>query len=209
MGQALGRGGSRGTPMARRAGSMGGDRRGRCRGDDPFRGCRRAGNVRGQAARWHGFIRGGAGDAPSRHGSARGGRRAGERHSSGRGRRGRWRLAGFRAVAAGLRPPHDGRSGWRRRSLGRRGRRGQIGRRRRGLVLRARAPRTRGRRTGRLGCRRCPHRGERRDRPGTADRRVSLERPVARGPHQTADPPRGDRRGASRARSRDELCDRS
>ncbi len=96
-----------------------------------------------------------------------------------------------------------GDRGRRRRSLGRRGRRGQIVGRRRGLVLRARTPRSRGRRTGRLGCRRCPHRGERRDRPGSTDRRVPLERPVSRGPHQADDPPRGYRRCASRARSRD------
>ena len=122
----LGVGRPRGPPMAGRAGSLGGDRRGRCRSDDALRGCRRARNVRGQSARWHGFIRGRAGDAPSRHGSSWGGRRAGERHSSGRARRGRWLVAGLRAVAAGLRAPHDRRSGGRRRSPGRRGRRSQI-----------------------------------------------------------------------------------
>ena len=106
-----------------------------------------------------------------------------------------WQLA--------IRAPHGRRSGRRRRRLGRRDRRCPIGGPRRGLVLRARAPRSRGRRAGRLGCRRCPHRGERRDRPGTPDRRVPLERPVSRGPHQADDPPRGHCRGASRARSRD------
>ena len=39
----------RGPSVVGRARSLGGDRRGRCRGDDPFRGYRRAGNVRGQA----------------------------------------------------------------------------------------------------------------------------------------------------------------
>ncbi len=171
--------------------------------DDALRGCRRAWNVRGQAARRHGFLRGRACDAPGRHGSARRRRRAGERHPGGRARRGPRLLAGLRALAAGLRAPHGRRPGRRRRGLGRRGRRGQIVGRRRGLVLRARAPRARGRRTGRLGCRGCPHRGERRDRPAPQDRRVPLERPVSRRPHQADDPPRGYRRGASRARSRD------
>ena len=79
--------------MARRAGGLGGDRRGRCRSDDALRGCRRAWSVRGKSARWHGFIRGRAGDAPGRHGSPGRRRRAGERHPSGRARRGRgsWR----------------------------------------------------------------------------------------------------------------------
>ena len=44
----LGVGCSGGPPVACRAGSLGGDRRGRCRSDDPFRGRRRAGSVRGQ-----------------------------------------------------------------------------------------------------------------------------------------------------------------
>ena len=39
--------------------------------------------------------------------------------------------------------------------------------------------------------------------PAPTGRRVPLECPVARGPHQAADPSRGYRRGASRARSRD------
>ena len=51
-------------------------------GDNPVRGSRRARLVRGEAARWHGFVRGRAGNAPSRHGPERGRRRAGERHSS-------------------------------------------------------------------------------------------------------------------------------
>ena len=156
MGPAFGLGRSRGPPMARRAGSLGGDRRGRRRSDDTLRGCRRARSVRGKAARRHGFVRVRAGDAPSRHGSPWGGRRAGERHPSGRARRGPWLVAGLRAVAAGLRAPHDRRSGGRGRSpwptrSSRPDRRATVAR----LVLRARTPRSRGRRTGRLGCRGC------------------------------------------------------
>ena len=189
--------------MARGARSLGGDRRGRRRGDAALRGCRRAWGVRGTPARRYGFVRGRAGDAPSRHGSPWGGRRAGERHASGRARRGRWLVAGLRALAAGLRAPHDRRCGGRRRSACRRSRRGQIVGRPRALVLRARTPRSRGRRTGGLGCRGCPDRGERYDRAGSADRRVPLERPVSRRPHQADDPWRRYRRRASRARPRD------
>ena len=113
-------------------------------------------------------------------------------------------VAGLRALAAGHRAPHDGRPGWRRRGLCRGDRGCPIGRPRRNPLLPPRAPRSRGRRTRRLGCRRCPHRGERRDRARTPGRRVPLEHPVSRRPHQPGDPPRGHRGGASRARSRDE-----
>ena len=100
------------------------------------------------------------------NGSPWGGRRAGERHESGRARRGPWLVAGLRAMAAGLRAPHDRRCGGRRRSPCRRSRRGQIVGPPRAQVLRARTPRSRGRRTGGLGCRGCPDRGERYDRAG-------------------------------------------
>ncbi len=108
------------TPLARRAGCVGGTRRGRCRRDGALRGHRRAWNVRGQATRRHGLLRGRAGDAPGRHGPPGRRRRPGKRRPGGRARGGHRLVAGLRALAAGHRSPHGGRPGWRRRGLCRR-----------------------------------------------------------------------------------------